>query len=131
MIENAFQYYAGTLWNSGSQLSSGKVVYLARAKDPTWTVLNGLISWKSNKFHATGLTHGVSCSIYDGTQLKVTLRLGSQEPHKPILDTSSPGYSHIISQDREASWIRKHTCEMSTYIESTGCGLNLRSFSPL
>lgn len=53
MIENAFQYYAGTLWNSGNQLPSGKVVYLAHAKDPTWIVLvNGLISWKSNKFYA-------------------------------------------------------------------------------
>ena len=67
MIENAFQY-AGILWNSGSQLSSGKVVYvyLARAKDPTWIVLvNGLISWNSNKFYATGLSHGVSCSTLE------------------------------------------------------------------
>jgi hypothetical protein len=65
---------------------------------------------------------------YLGTQVKVE----TWEPRNTQTnDISSPGYSHIIAKDREASWIRKHACEMSTYIESTGCGLNLRSFSPL
>jgi hypothetical protein len=41
-----------------------------------------MISKKSDKFYATGLSHGFSCSSYDETQVKLRLRLESQGLHK-------------------------------------------------